>query len=91
MTKPQFYTVELSNFQNIDDNILFALFSIYRINSESSKAADIKKDIENKKRVYIDPLPLDIAETLTDIFLNECNRKHAKVEASLVPTNTFEK
>lgn len=74
MDRPQLYNVELSNGVKDNKEYICAISDIYDIPKEM--IPELTENINKGKKTVIACLPLDIAKTLSDIFINFCNENH---------------
>lgn len=74
MQRPQLYNIELTEAVRNNPQYITALISIYKVPKE--KSAKIIDDINNGRKTVVACLPLDIAKTVSDIFINTCHKNN---------------
>lgn len=75
MERPQLYNVIISNYDR-SEQLIAAALSAYNIHDEDRDAFVINLKGHNGKRAVIACLPLDIAKTFSDIFLDSCEKQN---------------
>lgn len=83
MNKPQLYNVELTSGVKNNSEYINALLSIYHVSKDN--APKIIDDINHGRKTIVAKVPLDIAKTISDVFLDTCRKNgySSKISFSL--------
>lgn len=77
MEKPQLYNVELSNCPRNNSDFISSVASIYNIPKD--KVMKFIDDVNNGRKTIVACVPLDIAKTLSDVFVDSTHCKYGVV------------